>query len=211
MESPKRLSLTDRPEQLLEISDNDLYSLLEIDGDESPSQQHLPDEQIADYDTARPPSPPCHEEAIASLPLSTTCDLDTVEEAASHVSRVVSIDNNIEAMISLHGQPGEAGNDPRRVSVGEDDFTADEHLHAYFRLGCDDPKETNTVQIDRNNQINDVLGTSFSTEVHMADLVPLSPKHSPRSSPVPSHVPIIKLPAMVVDLDAELYPPESDC
>jgi hypothetical protein len=58
-----------------------------------------------------------------------------------------------------------------------------------FHLGNDDP----TVELpifdllEKNDDINDVLGTSFSSHVHVDDLIPLSPKQSsPTVSSLPS-------------------------
>jgi hypothetical protein len=59
-----------------------------------------------------------------------------------------------------------------------------------FHLGNDDPSETGMFDtIGKNDAMNDILGTSFSSEVHIEDLVPLSPKISPRHSPMRSAQP----------------------
>ena len=73
-----------------------------------------------------------------------------------------------------------------------------------FHLGNDDPNEINIFQkIEKNDAVNDVLGTSFSSDVHVEDLVPLSPKNSPMHSPVrsPRGRPIVPM----VNLDEDLF------
>ncbi|KAG7367460.1 hypothetical protein IV203_030131 [Nitzschia inconspicua] len=55
-------------------------------------------------------------------------------------------------------------------------------VHQKFHLGNDDPSELALLEvIEKNTEINDVLGTSFSSEVHFDDLVPLSPTSRPRT------------------------------
>ena len=73
-----------------------------------------------------------------------------------------------------------------------------------FHLGNDDPTEIDIYnKIQKNDAVNDVLGTSFSSQVHVEDLVPLSPKNSPRRSPVRSPVGRPMVP--IVNLDDDLF------
>lgn len=78
-----------------------------------------------------------------------------------------------------------------------------EAIHTKFCLGNDNPSERSILDdMEKNEELNDLLGTSFSSEVHVQDLVPMSPKNSPRMSPMQSPRGLIAV--HVVDQDKPL-------
>mmetsp|Transcript_37153 Transcript_37153/g.90079 ORF Transcript_37153/g.90079 Transcript_37153/m.90079 type:complete len:559 (-) Transcript_37153:1086-2762(-) len=80
----------------------------------------------------------------------------------------------------------------RRVSIfSDEDFTLNELIHEV-------PKGADFTHINKNQQLNDLLGTDFSTDVHVDDLVPRSPKNSPKTSS--SSRKVHPLPPVPVDL-----------
>jgi hypothetical protein len=81
-----------------------------------------------------------------------------------------------DELLDLFGLTETRSENVTSETSSEEDLT--DAVHQKFHLGNDDPSELSMLEeIEKNESINDILGTSFSSEVHVEDLVPLSPKN----------------------------------
>lgn len=173
-ESPKRQKreIFHRPAQWAEAaSDTELYDMLGLTSDE------------------------------ASPTSATDIENNAVSEKREHFHRPTqwaetATDSELYDMFGLASEASET----KCASDGSTEEDLNDEIHLKFHIGNDDPSELAMLkEIEKNDAINDVLGTSFSSEVHLEDLVPISPKHSPKVSPVRSPHRWVAVP--MVDLD----------
>jgi hypothetical protein len=116
-------------------------------------------------------------------------------------------DDDLYDLFGIHH--GDGGENETEKSKEREGSSMDENCvvdvtQEKFHFGNDDQEsgKSRNLALRANDKINEVLGTSFSSEVHFEDLVPLSPKNSPKS-------PKQNVATPMVDLGEELIPKPS--
>ena len=170
----------------------------------------------------KPPSASMHQEQMAKLEATVNEDdnpgndetddknlggnsqhsNDSVDDQASSSSSNSEENVKREPINTLNPSRETIDEDPLDALCKDDKETEEVDVvkQRKFHLGNDDPHEADIYnQIKKNDAVNDVLGTSFSSDVHVEDLVPLSPKRSPVRSPIGR--PMVPM----VNLDEDLF------
>lgn len=121
--------------------------------------------------------------------------VSTDEEIVEDIGRADQ-DEGIEAPAATNYEEASSSDESIAQSLNE-------AIHTKFHLGNDNPSERSMLDdIEKNEELNDLLGTSFSSELHVQDLVPMSPENSPQMSPMRSPRGLIAV--HIVDLDKPL-------